>query len=109
MSPPHQPRDVRGRREDRDRGLSRITRATVAGGAGALLATGVLAGWLSTPARAHPGSTSTTSTSSGTSSSPSSSSTGEQDDGGLQSPTESPGSASTDSGSQQPPVVSGGS
>ncbi len=92
---------------ERDRALSRVTKMTVAGGAGAVLATGVLTAWLSAPANAHPGSAVTSSTSPSTSSSSSSSST-EQDDG-LSSPTEAPSSAPTDTGSQQPSVTSGGS
>jgi hypothetical protein len=105
MSDPTERRHVHANRHERDRALSRVTRATVAGGTGAVLATGALAGWLSTTAHAHAGASSATSPSSSTSSSSSS----EQDDDGLQSPTAAPSSASTHSGSQQPTVVSGGS
>lgn len=124
------PRGPQNRRpagsSDRDRGLARVARATVAGGAGAVVATAALAVWLSQPAHAKPGSTATKSgtsgtsgtssgssgSSSGSSGSSSGGSTGRQpgsDDGGLQLPDAPPGGASGDSSQQQPPVSSGGS
>jgi hypothetical protein len=106
MTNPNVPPDPGHSRQDRDRALSRVTGATVAGGAGAVLATGALAVWLAAPTHAHPGSSSSTSSTSSSSSSSSSSST--SDDDGL-SATQAPGAAQGDSGSQQPPVVSGGS
>jgi hypothetical protein len=95
-----------GKAADRDRALARVTRLTAVGGVGAIVATGALAGFLSQPAHAKPGSTAT---SSGSSSSSSSSSS---DDGGLQSSGQAPGSSgsgSSGSGNSQPQVSSGGS
>jgi len=105
MSHPGASRDVRRSRQDRDRALSRVAKTTAAGGVGAVLVAGALAAWLSTPAHARAGSTSTTSSSTATSSP---TATSEQDDDGLQ-PTSAPTTASGDTGSQQPTVVSGGS
>jgi hypothetical protein len=101
---------------ERDRALARVTKVTVAGGAGAVLATGALAAWLALPANAKPGSAAATSSSSGSSSSGSSSGTssggrsddGTSSDGGLQLPDQAPNADSGGSG-QQPPVSSGGS
>jgi hypothetical protein len=90
---------------------------TAAGGVGAVIATAGLAGWLSQPAHAKPGSTakssstgSSTSSSSGSSSSGSGSSSSQSDgtDGGLQLPDASPTTAAGGS-SDQPQVSSGGS
>jgi hypothetical protein len=115
------PRGPQNRRpagsSDRDRGLARVAKTTVAGGAGAVVATAALAVWLSQPAHAKPGSTATKSgTSSGSSGSSSGSSSGgatrrqpDSNDGGLQLPDAPPGGASGDSSQQQPPVSSGGS
>jgi hypothetical protein len=99
---------------ERDRALARVTKVTVAGGAGAVLATGALAAWLALPANAKPGSAAATT--SGSSSSGSSSGTssggrsddGSSSDGGLQLPDQAPNVDSGGSG-QQPPVSSGGS
>ena len=107
MTNPTAPWDHRRTRQNRDRALSRITAVTVAGGAGAVLGTGAVALWLSSPAHAHPGSV--TSTSSGSSpESPSGSSTSPHGDDGL-SGTQPPIGGQRGGGSQQPPVVSGGS
>ena len=109
MTTPNPPGHRRRSRLDRDRALSRVTAVTVAGGAGAVLATGAMAAWLSTPAHAHPGSAVSSSSSSSSSSGSSAPSSSDNEDGGL-SATEPPTVPGNDGGSQQqPPVVSGGS
>jgi hypothetical protein len=112
-------RDPRYRRSagssDRDRALARVTKVTLTGGAGAVVATAALAVWLSQPAHAKPGSAAPSTSSGSSDSSDSSGSAGnssgtesDRGDGGLQLPDTAPGAGDT-GGSQQPPVSSGGS
>ena len=86
----------------RDRTLARVRTATAVTGIGALVAGGVLAGWLGhvEAAGATSGSTSTPTDSGGP--------TAGTDDG-LTAPADTPSSAGEDSRDSQPPVVSGGS
>ncbi len=99
------------RSQERDRALARISRITVAGGAGAVFATGALAVWLGAPQHSHPGATNT-----GRISTPvtgpgqQAPQQGSDDGGGLQPPAQPPGGVLPgDQGTvQQPPLVTSG-
>ena len=82
-------------RTERDRTLRRVRGTTAAAGVGAVVVTGVLAGWLGHTAEADTGSAVSTGTSSSTS-------------GTLDTPSASPTTDSS-SGDDQPNVVTGGS
>ena len=87
---------------ERDRTLARVRTTTAVTGIGALVAGGVLAGWLGHVAAAGAaGSSTSTSTDSGEST------TGTDD--GLTPADHAPTTAGQDSANSQPPVVSGGS
>ena len=91
---------------ERDRTLARVRTTTAVTGIGALVAGGVLAGWLGHVAGTGAASSST-STSTGTSTEPGESTTGSDD--GLTAADDQPTTAGQGSADSQPPVVSGGS
>lgn len=87
---------------ERDRTLARVRTTTAVIGIGALVAGGVLAGWLG-----HVAGTGTASSSTGTSTDSGESTTGTDD--GLTAGDHAPTTADQGSADGQPPVVSGGS
>lgn len=104
----------------RDRSLTRVTAVTVVGGAGAVLATGALATWLSLPANAKPGVPAKKKPATGSVPAPASGQQNDPNGGGLRPPNQPPGrvngkqrgsSAATTAPPPPPPpeVSSGGS